>query len=93
MGQTVRIRPSDTRDMNFEDSVTTKNVSKNGIYFVTERREYSAGMRVRVTLIVNPLVEQLNPQHVGQVTRVETLPDGKSGVAVQLLTQVPVGAR
>jgi len=86
IGQPLRIRPSDPKDRYFEDSNTTKNVSKDGIYFVTRVQDYREGMRLFVIVPHHSPKEAQDHEYLGQVARVETLPDGQRGVAVQFLS-------
>ncbi len=82
LAQSTRLRPSDP---NFAEEVqTTLNVSRNGIYFVTELKHYYVGMHVRVTLPYRP-ADPFNQDYTGAVVRVEPLDDGRLGVAVHLL--------
>ena len=86
IGQPVRIRPSDPKDNYFEDNTTTKNVSRDGIYFATTISGYYEGMRL---LLVVPHHTPRSPQdreYLGQVVRVDSLPEVRWGIAVQLLS-------
>lgn len=88
MGQPVRLRPCDAAGGAFEEVGSTKNVSREGFYFVTKREMYHEGMRVVVTLPYHWPPQSGDKEHVGQVVRVEVLDDGQRGVAVQLLALV-----
>ena len=84
----LRVRPSEPRDEHFEDLPTSLNASKEGIYFVSRRQNYYKGMRVFVTFPFNSQHDPMNCEYVGEVVRVETLPNGKFGVALHLLMTV-----
>lgn len=86
IGQPLRIRPSDPKDAYFEDSNTTKNVSKDGIYFVTRISAYYEGMRLFVIVPHHAPKEPQDKEYLGQVVRVDPLPEGQRGIAVQFLT-------
>jgi hypothetical protein len=86
MGQSVRVRPSDPKDVPFDEIATTKNVSRDGVYFLTKRESYYVGMRLFVTLPYHSPVNPLNHEYIGQVARVDDLADGQRGVAVRLLS-------
>lgn len=86
MGQSVRIRPSDPKDAAFEEISTTKNVSRDGVYFVTERENYYLSMRLFVTVPYHSPINPLNHEYLGQVARLDELGKGQRGVAVQLLS-------
>jgi hypothetical protein len=92
MARTVRVRPSEPRDEHFEDHPVSVNASKEGIYFTTRRAAYYPGMRVFVTFPYNSAHDPMNCEYVAQVVRVEKLPNGKFGVAVNLLMTVNYGA-
>ena len=88
IGQPLRIRASGPNEVQIEEINITKNVSRDGIYFVSPITTYAEGMRLYVTV---PHHTPRNPQdreYLGQVVRVERLPEGQNGVAVQFLTEV-----
>lgn len=89
IGQPVKVRPSDPRGDSFEDISNTKNVSREGFYFLTPRKNYVEGMRLFVTLPYHGTGDQRNQEHVGQVIRVDAAREDQWGVAVQLLS--PIG--
>jgi len=84
MSRPVRVRPSEPRDEHFEDLIVSVNASKEGIYFHSRRKGYYKGMRVFVTFPYTSGHDPMNCEYVAEVVRVEDLPNGKSGVAVEL---------
>ena len=84
MSRPVRVRPSEPRDDHFEDLITSINASKEGIYFHSRRAGYYKGMRVFVTFPYTSGHDPMNSDYVAEVVRVETLPNGKFGIAVDL---------
>jgi len=88
IGQPLKVRPSDPHDAHFEETATTKNVSRDGIYFLSKNQTYRAGMRVFVTLPYHFPTEPHDLEYLGQVARIEILPDGNRGIAVQLLSTI-----
>jgi hypothetical protein len=80
----VRVRPSEPRDIHFEDLPVSVNASKEGIYFTSRRDSYYLGMRVFVTFPFSSAHDPMNCEYIAQVVRVEKLPNGKSGVAIHL---------
>jgi hypothetical protein len=80
----VRVRPSDPRDEHFEDHSVSANASKHGIYFVSRRSNYYKGMRVFVTFPFTSPHDPMNCEYLAEVVRVESLPNNKFGVAVNL---------
>jgi hypothetical protein len=92
IARTLRVRPSEPRDEHFEDLPTSINASKEGIFFTTRRATYYPGMRVFVTFPYSSPHDPMNSEYVAQVVRVEKLPNGKFGVAVNLLMTVNYSA-
>lgn len=85
MTKPLRVRPSDPRDLHFEDIPVSVNVSKEGIYFHSRRENYYKGMRVFVTFPFSSPHDPMNCEYVAEVVRVEKLPNSKVGVAVKLV--------
>jgi hypothetical protein len=85
IARTLRVRPSEPKDLHFEDLPTSINASKEGIYFITRKTAYYQGMRVFVTFPYSSAHDPMNCEYVAQVVRVEKLPNGKFGVALNLL--------
>lgn len=84
MARPLRVRPSDPRDPHFEDISVSINASKDGIYFTTKRTSYYPGMRLFVTFPFTSAHDPMNCEYVAEVLRVDKLPKGKFGVAVNL---------
>jgi hypothetical protein len=80
----LRVRPSEPRDDHFEDQPISVNASKEGIYFHTRRSGYYKGMRVFVTFPFTSAHDPMNCEYVAEVVRVETLANGRFGVALHL---------
>jgi len=90
IGQPLKVRPSDPRDPHFEETSTTKNVSRDGIYFLSKSLFFYQGMRLFISLPFHIPKDPLDQEYIGQVARIENLPDGNRGIAVQLLTTVGI---
>src|SRR6266849_6417031 len=69
MARPARVRPSDPRDEHFEDLPVSANVSKDGIYFTTQRNSYYKGMGVFVTFPYSSPHEPMNCEYVAEVGR------------------------
>ncbi len=88
IGQSFLLRPTDPHIESFEEMGTTKNVSREGFYFLSQRQTYKEGMRLFVTLPFHSPADPGDHEYLGQVIRVELLGDGQRGVAIQLLSSV-----
>jgi len=88
IGQPLKVSPSDPHDTHFEETATTKNVSRDGIYFLSKNEAYHEGMRLFVTLPYHFPSAPHDLEYLGQVARIENLPDGYRGIAVQLLSSI-----
>jgi hypothetical protein len=80
----LRVRPSDPRDEHFEDLPISINASKEGIYFQTRRPNYYKGMRLFITFPFASAHDPMNCEYVAEVVRVESLANGRFGIAVHL---------
>ncbi len=80
----VYIQPIEHDEEHFEEVRKMQNFSRNGFYFVSERTSYRPG----AYLYVVPAFGCLNLEYLGEVVRVDELPDGEFGVAVRLLRVV-----
>jgi hypothetical protein len=87
IGQPLKIRVSDSKDA-FEELNITKNVAREGIYFVSSITAYREGMRLYVTVPHHHPRDPQDREYLAQVVRVEKLEEGQNGVAVQFLTEV-----
>lgn len=86
MGQAFRVRPSNPKDPQFEEFGTTKDVSQDGVSFVTKLTVYYEGLRVFLTLPYHGPTSQQNYQYLGQVVRVEDLGNNQSSIAIKFLS-------
>lgn len=77
----VYVQPASLSDAHFEEVRTMKDFSRSGFYFITERKAYRQGMQ----LYVIPAFGCLNMEYIGEVVRIDRLPFGDYGIAVQLL--------
>jgi hypothetical protein len=93
MQRPVRVRPSEPRDEHFEDLITSVNASKEGIYFHSRRKGYYKGLRVFVTFPYTSGHDPMNCDYVAEVVRVEDLPNGRFGVAVELKMSLNYGKK
>ena len=88
IARTLRVRPSEPKDEPFEDLPVSINASREGILFKTRQATYYPGMRVFVTFPYSSPHDPMNCEYVAQVVRVDKLPNGRFGVAVNLLMTV-----
>lgn len=87
IGQPMKIRVSDPKNP-FEETNFTKNVSREGIYFISGISAYAEGMRLHVTVPHHAPRDPQDREYLAQVVRVERLAEGQNGVAVQFLAEV-----
>jgi hypothetical protein len=84
LARPMRVRPSEPRDDHFEDLPTSVNASKHGIYFVTRLSNYYKGMRVFVTFPYTSAHDPMTSEYLAEVVRIDALPKGKFGIAIDL---------
>ena len=87
MKQLMRVRPTDPEHEPFDDMRGTQSVSRNGVYFQSSEKIYQVGMRLFVTL---PYFHNSpsNREYLAEVVRVESLPNGLSGIGLKLLLEL-----
>lgn len=88
IGLPLRIRASGPTTANLEETNITKNVSREGMYFVSSSAGYREGMRLHVTVPHHVPRRSSDREYLGQVVRVERLAGGQNGVAVQFLSEM-----
>lgn len=85
----VYVETADPNDEHFEEVRMTRDLSRWGFSFVTEKSSYWPGMRVNTI----PPLGCFNLEYECEVVRVEQLPSGEFCVAVRLLcVRNPVAA-
>lgn len=77
----VYVQPADPHSERFEEVRTMQDFSRGGFYFTTERESYRPGKQ----LYVIPAFGCFNLEYLGEVVRVDQLPNGEYGIAVRLL--------
>jgi hypothetical protein len=82
----VHIRAIDPSEHAILEAAMTIDVNRHGLCFRTPRHQYHAGMSLCMTFpYSSPLV--VGKEFVGNVVRVDTLPNGSRSVAVQFISQ------
>ena len=84
----LRIRPSDPDIEHFDELLASTNVSKEGIYFVTQLPNYSEGMRLFVTYPFTFENDPMKTEFLAEVVRIQELGGGKFGVAIHLMMSI-----
>ena len=84
----LRIRPSDPDMEHFDDLLASTNVSKEGIYFVTQLPSYREGMRLFVTYPFTFENDPMKSEFLAEVVRVEELGGSKFGIAIRLMMSI-----
>jgi hypothetical protein len=80
------MRPSLPIGHDFDDLIATENVCRDGFYAPAIIARYKKQMRVFVTFPYSVAHGAINREYVGEVVRLENLPDGHIGIAVHLLS-------
>ena len=93
MPRMIRVRPSEPTPEEFDEILPTINASRNSVYFVPQNGIFELNMRVFVTYPYSTGHGSINQEFLGTVTRVDTLPGNKQGVAVHLLMPIYVGTK
>lgn len=79
----VRVRATDPRAEDFTEVAMTVDVSRDGILFSTERRDFWKGMSIGVTFPFSTAPGALNSEEPAEVVRTVELGDNRLGVGVQ----------
>jgi hypothetical protein len=87
MGQPMKVRVLNSKDT-FEELNITKNVSREGIFFISSLARYHEGMRLYVTVPHHDPRDPQDREYLAQVVRLEILDEGQYGVALQFLSEV-----
>lgn len=86
IGLAVRVRPSNVSHNLFEEVRTTWDVSRQGLYFTTQRLSYRVGMNVTVACPYSRTPGAIGDDgDPGRVVRIDRLSGGYFGIAVVLL--------
>ena len=88
MAKMLRVRPSDPNDEHFEELPVSTNVSRQGIYFHSNRSDYRKGMRLFITFPFTFVQDPMACEYLAEVVRVERVSRERVGVAVHLLMKV-----
>ena len=91
--QTVRVRPSDPRLLDFDEILPTVNTSRDSVYFVSKNQAYEEGMRVFVTCPYSDGPGSINRESLGKVVRIDELGHGRRGIAVEILMTLYLGGK
>ena len=82
----VHIRSIDPSEHAILEAATTLDVNRHGLCFSTSRDHYHVGMSLCLTFPYSSPV-MVRKEFVGNVVRVDSLPNGRRSVAVQFLSQ------
>jgi hypothetical protein len=88
MSQMIRVPPSDPDDEHFEEIPITVNVSKQGLYFHTNRTDYRVGMRLFITYPFTFANDPMKTEYLAELVRKEQLASNRIGIAVRLLMMI-----
>jgi hypothetical protein len=87
----VRARTADYNDGQVDEIADTVNASRKSFYFDTTVDRYYEGMRLRINFPYDPACTLADPEHIGEVVRVDRKDQGY-GVAVALGTRASTPA-
>jgi hypothetical protein len=82
----VHIHSIDPSEHAILEAATTLDVNRHGLCFSTSREHYHVGMSLCLTFPYSSPV-MVRKEFVGNVVRVDSLPNGRRCVAVQFLSQ------
>jgi len=82
----VHIRSIDPSEHAILEAANTLDVNRHGLCFSTSREHYQVGMSLCLTFPYSSPV-MVRKEFVGNVVRVDSLPNGRRSVAVQFLSQ------
>ena len=88
LGRKMRVRPSDAYKNDFEEIVTSINVSKRGMYFHTDLTSYRVALRLFVTYPFTTLDDPMKTEWIAEVTRVDKLSGNRRGIAIHLHNRI-----
>ena len=71
----------------FEEVSLTLNASRDGLYFSSKLQCYRVGLSLLIAFPYSKSAER-NVYFLGKVVRIDSLPDGRVGVAVELMTTI-----
>jgi len=83
----VHVSSSDGSIDKFEESSTTLNASRDGLYFSTDIQIYKVGMALVVTFPYSHAPER-NVHFFSKVVRIDALSKGRFGIAVELVMTI-----
>lgn len=78
----VQLQSADLANQKVVEVQMTMNFNRHGLYFETSQGHYRLGMRLQAAF---PYCDGLCHEYAGEVVRVESLPDGRYGIAVRFL--------
>jgi len=82
----VHVRSIDPSERTILEAATTIDVNRHGLCFSTSRDHYRVGMSLCMTFPYSSPV-MVRKEFVGNVVRVDSLPNGGRSVAVQFICQ------
>jgi hypothetical protein len=83
----VHVCSSDGEIDKVEEVSTTLNASRDGLYFSSDIQTYKPGMSLVVTFPFSHAPER-NVYFFGKVVRIDQLPKGRFGIAVELVMTI-----
>jgi hypothetical protein len=72
----------------FDEILGTENSSRLGCYFVSTNPAYKKFLRLFIVLPYSSAPGAINREYVGEVVRIDELPNGRRGIAVKFVTTI-----
>src|SRR5258708_30481979 len=77
----IRVRSADFVDDQVDEVRATINLSRGGLYFISQRSSYHRDMKLLLTIPFRDFVADAGPEERGEGVRVEHFTDGRAGGA------------
>jgi len=89
----VRVRRPEIQLANGARICTTENTSRNGLYFVAENLTIVRKVQLFLSFPHRAEPSSVTPEYLAEVVRVDSLPQGRLGVAAKLLQNIQLRLR
>jgi hypothetical protein len=84
----ARVRSSVPVESDCDEVIATSNSCREGCYFATAARRFFPHSRLFVTFPYSAEPGALNRDYLAEIVRVDSLPGGRTGIAVHFLSPI-----